>query len=140
MRSQTGLAVLAGFMVLSVMLLIPAREASVQDSEDTDTCPFQVENGMWEDDIKAECSDGTNSVELNPGDESDFECTVNSIRISHDSSGSTYQYEHGEGFTDAECPDDSVYELWVVDSSDYNSLLSQTEANIAFRLFCQQST
>lgn len=127
-------------MALSVMLLIPAREASVQDSEGTDTYPFQVENGMLEDDIKAECSDGTNSVELTPGEEVDINCTVNTIRISHDSSAATYEFEYGEDL-DAECQNSDgsrrVYGIWVVDRSVWDAQLLQNTADIGFQFNCQ---
>ena len=131
------MTVLAGFMVLGVMLSIPAWEAQAQD---TGTYPFQVENGT-ETSITAACGDGTNPFTVIAGQESSvIDCPSDSIDITHDASGSNAEYQYGEGLgTDCVKGDGTrlVYHLFVIESSIYYTELLQTQYGIAFQLSCQ---
>ncbi|MCZ0952918.1 MAG: hypothetical protein OXJ56_10050 [Rhodospirillaceae bacterium] len=125
--------------MIVVMLSILAYVASAWGQDGT-TYPFQVENGM-QTDITVQCGDGNNSTELNPGNESDFDCTVNTIRITHESLGSR-EFEYGEDYdltTECQNGDGSkrVFAIWVVDLSIYNTETLQTTASIAFHYGCQ---
>ena len=128
------------FMVLSaVVVLIQAWEAQAQD---TDTYPFQVDNGT-ETSITAACGDGSNSVTLSAGEESSvIDCASDSIDITHNASSSNEEYHYGEGLDlDVDCKnaDDTrrVYHLYVMDLPVYYTELSQTQNSVAFQLSCQ---
>ena len=140
MRLQTVRAVLAMFMVLSaVVVLIQAWEAQAQD---TDTYPFQVDNGT-ETSITAACGDGSNSVTLDAGEESSvIDCAADSIEITHLASSSNEEYQYGEGLDlDADCKSGHgtrrVYHLYVMDLPVYYTELLQTQNSIAFQISCQ---